>query len=82
MPNLSTFKATIARGGCEVHWASRAYQLESSDGAAGTQGVGSAALGAETAEGSAEIVELLWLVLILLLLAITSCRDSWTERGS
>jgi 2-succinyl-5-enolpyruvyl-6-hydroxy-3-cyclohexene-1-carboxylate synthase len=37
-----------------VHWASRAYQLESSDGAAGTQGVESAALGAETAEESAE----------------------------
>jgi hypothetical protein len=37
-----------------VHWASQAYQLESSDGAAGTQGVGSAALGAETVEESAE----------------------------
>jgi hypothetical protein len=33
-----------------VHRASRAYQLESSDGAAGMQGVESAALGAETAE--------------------------------
>jgi hypothetical protein len=38
-----------------VHWASRAYQLESSDGAAGTQGVESAALGAGTAEESAKI---------------------------
>jgi 2-succinyl-5-enolpyruvyl-6-hydroxy-3-cyclohexene-1-carboxylate synthase len=37
-----------------VHWASRAYQRESSDGAAGIQGVESAALGAETAEESAE----------------------------
>jgi hypothetical protein len=37
-----------------VHWASRAYQLESSDGAAGTQGVESATLGAEIAEASAE----------------------------
>jgi 2-succinyl-5-enolpyruvyl-6-hydroxy-3-cyclohexene-1-carboxylate synthase len=36
-----------------VHWASRAYQLESSDGAAGMQGVESAALGTETAEESA-----------------------------
>jgi hypothetical protein len=35
MPNLSTFKAIVARGGCELHWASWAYQLESSDGAAG-----------------------------------------------
>jgi hypothetical protein len=33
-----------------VHRASRAYQLESSDGAAGMQGVESAAQGAETAE--------------------------------
>jgi hypothetical protein len=33
-----------------VHLASRAYQVESSDGAAGTQGVESAAQGAETAE--------------------------------
>jgi 2-succinyl-5-enolpyruvyl-6-hydroxy-3-cyclohexene-1-carboxylate synthase len=40
-------------GGYEVHRASRAYQLESSDGAAGMQGVESAALGAETAEESA-----------------------------
>jgi 2-succinyl-5-enolpyruvyl-6-hydroxy-3-cyclohexene-1-carboxylate synthase len=37
-----------------VHLASRAYQLESSDGAAGMQGMESAALGAETAEESAE----------------------------
>jgi hypothetical protein len=37
-----------------VHWASRAYQLESSDGPAGTQGVESAALGARTAEQSVE----------------------------
>jgi 2-succinyl-5-enolpyruvyl-6-hydroxy-3-cyclohexene-1-carboxylate synthase len=37
-----------------VHQASRAYQLESSDGAAGMQGVESAALGVETAEESAE----------------------------
>jgi hypothetical protein len=37
-----------------VHWASRAYQLESSDGDAGAQGVGSVALGAETVEGSTE----------------------------
>jgi hypothetical protein len=35
-----------------VHWASRAYQMESSDGAAGTQGVASAAQGAGTAEES------------------------------
>jgi 2-succinyl-5-enolpyruvyl-6-hydroxy-3-cyclohexene-1-carboxylate synthase len=37
-----------------VHRASRAYQLESSDGAAGMQGTESAALGTETAEESAE----------------------------
>jgi hypothetical protein len=37
-----------------VHWASRAYQRESSDGAAGMQGVESAALGAETVEESAK----------------------------
>jgi hypothetical protein len=37
-----------------VHRASRAYQLESSDGAAGTQGVESTDLGANTAEESAE----------------------------
>jgi 2-succinyl-5-enolpyruvyl-6-hydroxy-3-cyclohexene-1-carboxylate synthase len=36
-----------------VQRASRAYQLESSDGAAGMQGVESAALGAETTEESA-----------------------------
>jgi hypothetical protein len=29
-----------------------------------------------------ELLILLWLVLILLLLAITSCRASWMERGS
>jgi 2-succinyl-5-enolpyruvyl-6-hydroxy-3-cyclohexene-1-carboxylate synthase len=42
-----------------VHLASRAYQVESSDGAAGMQGVESAALGAETAEecaGTADTV--------------------------
>jgi hypothetical protein len=33
-----------------VHLASRVYQVESSDGAAGTQCVESVALGAETAE--------------------------------
>jgi hypothetical protein len=33
-----------------VHLASRAYQVESSDGAAGMQGVESAAQGTETAE--------------------------------
>jgi hypothetical protein len=33
-----------------VHLASRAYQSESSDGAAGMQGVESAVLGAETTE--------------------------------
>jgi hypothetical protein len=37
-----------------VHWTSWAYQLESSDGSAGTQSVESAALGARTAERSAE----------------------------
>jgi hypothetical protein len=37
-----------------VHRASRAYQLESSDGAAGMQGMESAALGTETAKESAE----------------------------
>jgi hypothetical protein len=37
-----------------VHWASWAYQLESSDSSAGTQGVESTALGAGTAERSAE----------------------------
>jgi hypothetical protein len=37
-----------------VQRASRAYQLESSDGAAGTQGVESAALVAKTAKESAE----------------------------
>jgi hypothetical protein len=39
-----------------VHWASWACQLESSDGSAGTQGVEFAALGAGTAEQSAETV--------------------------
>jgi hypothetical protein len=37
-----------------VRWASRVYQLESSDGAAGRQGVESVALGAETTEESAK----------------------------
>jgi hypothetical protein len=37
-----------------VHWASQAHQLESSDGSTGTQGVESVALGAGTAERSAE----------------------------
>jgi hypothetical protein len=37
-----------------VHWASRAYRRESSDGVAGMQGMESAALGAGTAEESAE----------------------------
>jgi hypothetical protein len=37
-----------------VHRASRAYQLDSSDSAAGTQGMESAALDAEAAEESAE----------------------------
>jgi hypothetical protein len=37
-----------------VHWPSRVYQLESSDGSASTQGVESASLGVGTAERSAE----------------------------
>jgi hypothetical protein len=39
-----------------VHWASRACQLESSDGSASTRGVESAALGAGTAGRSAETI--------------------------
>jgi hypothetical protein len=59
MPNLPTFEASVARGGCEVHLASQAYQVESSDDAVDMQGVESAALGAETAEectGTADTV--------------------------
>jgi hypothetical protein len=37
-----------------VHWASQVYQLESSDGSAGMQGVESTALGAGTAGRSTE----------------------------
>jgi hypothetical protein len=76
-----------------VHRASPAYQRESSDGAAGMQGMESAALGAETAalgaETAEESAETAGIAVagtdtagLLLLLAITSCRASWTERGS
>jgi hypothetical protein len=36
----------------------------------------------ELLSGTLKLLVLLWLVLVLLLLAITPCRASWTERSS
>jgi hypothetical protein len=36
----------------------------------------------ELLSGVLKLLVLLWLVVVLLLLAISSCRASWTERGS
>jgi hypothetical protein len=82
MPNLSTFKATVARGGVRctrphgrTNWSHRtilrvrrAWSLWS--------------WALELLSGALKLLVLLWLVLILLLLAMTSGRVSWTERGS
>jgi hypothetical protein len=82
MPNLSTFKATVACGGVRctgphgranrshrtVLLVHRPWSLRS--------------WALELLSGALKLLVLLWLVLVLLLLAITSCRASWTERGS
>jgi hypothetical protein len=83
MPNLSTFKASIARGGVRctgphgrtdgshrmVLRVCRAWSLRP--------------WVLELLRRALKLLVLLWLVLILLLLlAITSYRGSWTERGS
>jgi hypothetical protein len=81
MPNLSTFKATVARGSVRctgphgrTNWSHRtvlrvrrAWSLQP--------------YALELLSGALKLLVLLWLVLVLLLLAITSCRASWTERG-
>jgi hypothetical protein len=82
MPNLSTFKASVARGGVRctgphgrTNWSHqtvlrvrRAWSLRP--------------WARKLLRRALKLLVLLWLVLILLLLAITSCRASWTERGS
>jgi hypothetical protein len=76
MPNLSTFKATVARRGVRctgphgcTNWSHqtilrvrRAWSLQS--------------WALELLSGELKLLVLLWLVLILLLLAIASCRAS------
>jgi hypothetical protein len=82
MPNLSTFKATVARGGVRstrshgrTSWSNRtvlrvrrAWSLRP--------------WVLELLRRALKLLVLVLLVLILLLLAITSCRGSWMERGS
>jgi hypothetical protein len=82
MPNLSTFKATVAREGARctgphgrTNWSHRtvlrvrrAWRLRPR--------------ALELLRRALELLVLLWLVLVLLLLAIASCRASWTERDS
>jgi hypothetical protein len=66
-----------------VHLASRAYQVESSDGAASMQGVEFAAQGAETAEECAGTTDTVVAGTdTAALLTVASYRASWTERGS
>jgi hypothetical protein len=82
MPNLSTFKAVVACRGVRctgphgrTNWSHRtvlrvrrAWSLQPWE--------------LELLRRALKLLVLLWLVLILLLLAITSCRASWTEWGS
>jgi hypothetical protein len=83
MPNLSTFKASVARGGVRSTWphgrtkwnhqtvlrVRRAWSLRS--------------WARKLLRSALELLILLWLVLILLLLlTVASYRASWTERGS
>jgi hypothetical protein len=82
MPNLSTFKTTVARGGVRctgphgrTNWSRRtvlqvrrAWSLRP--------------WARKLLRRALKLLLLLWLVLVRLLLAITSYRASWTERGS
>jgi hypothetical protein len=82
MPNLSTFKATVSRGGVRctgphghTNWSRRtvlrvrrAWNLRP--------------WARELLSRVLKLIVLLWLVLVLLLLAITFYRASWTKRGS
>jgi hypothetical protein len=82
MPNLSTFKAIVARGGVRctgphgrANWSHRTVlQVR------GAWSLRPWAL--ELLGGALKLLVLMWLVLVLLLLAITPCRASWTERSS
>jgi hypothetical protein len=81
MPNLSTFKAIVARGGVRCTgphrranwshrtalWICRARSLRP--------------WALELLSGVLKLLVLLWLILVLLLLAISPCRASWTERS-
>jgi hypothetical protein len=82
MPNLSTFKTAIARGGVRctgphgrVNWSHRTV-LRVHRACSLRPWV------LELLSGVLKLQVLLWLVLVLLMLAITSCRASWTERSS
>jgi hypothetical protein len=67
---------------CEVHWASRACQPESSDISASMQGVESVASGAGTAERSAETAGAAVAGTSTAAAGHNPCRASWTKRSS
>jgi hypothetical protein len=82
MSNLSTFKATVARGGVTCTGPHRRTNWSHRTVLRVRRAWGLRPWVRKLLRRALKLLVLMWLVLVLLLLAITSCRASWTERGS